>query len=156
MKHPDFSLARSALGRLVLTTAEGVAHEDVVPVRAFPISAAADGLALMSRDGHELAWVERLADLPDDHRTLIEAELANREFMPEIRRITGVSTFATPSTWHVDTDRGRTALLLKGEEDIRRLPGGVLIITDGHGVQFLIRDPHALDRESRKLLDRFL
>lgn len=86
----------------------------------------------------------------------MESELSRREFMPEIRRIRKVSTFATPSSWEVETDRGDTTLLLKGEEDIRRLPGGRLLISDSHGVQFLIRDPAALDRASRRLLDRFL
>jgi len=62
----------------------------------------------------------------------------------------------TPSTWDIETDRGRTQLLLKGEEDIRRLSASVLLVTDGHGVQFLIRDLAQMDRFSRRLLDRFL
>ena len=35
--------------------------------------------------------------------------------MPEIRKILGVSTYATPSTWTVQTDRGQTDLVLRGE-----------------------------------------
>ncbi len=76
--------------------------------------------------------------------------------MPEITRLGAVSSFATPSTWHIETDRGPTQLVLKGEEDIRRLPGGRLLIADQEGVSYLIRDPAALDRSSRRLLDRFL
>ena len=41
--------------------------------------------------------------------------------MPEIRRITGVSGYATPCTWHVETNKGNTSFILKAEEDIRRL-----------------------------------
>lgn len=156
MMNLGFELSRNSLGRLVFISAEGKVHEEVVPVRAFPITAAADGIALMSRDGHELAWIARLSDLVEEQRSLVEAELASREFVPEIRRILGVSTFATPSSWQVETDRGSATLLLKGEEDIRRLPGGMLLIADSHGVQFLIRDLFALDRHSRRLLDRFL
>ncbi len=156
MPNPNFTLTRTLLGRLTLTTQDGQTHDDVVPVRAFPIAAPDEGIALVSMDGHELAWVDRLQELPDDLRDLIAAELASREFMPEIHRIKQVSTFATPSTWQVETDRGDTQLTLKGEEDIRRLPGGVLLIADSHGVQFLIRDLLALDRHSCKLLDRFL
>jgi hypothetical protein len=76
--------------------------------------------------------------------------------MPAILKLYGVSTFVTPSIWDIETDRGRTTLLLKGEEDVRRLSGTVLLVTDGHGVQFLIRDVTQMDRYSRKLLDRFL
>jgi hypothetical protein len=46
--------------------------------------------------------------------------------------------------------------VLKGEEDIRRMGQGVLLVADTHGVQYMIRDLPSLDRHSRKLLDRFL
>ena len=42
------------------------------------------------------------------------------------------------------------------EEDIRRLTGTVLLINDANGVQYMIRDLAAMDKHSRKLLDRFL
>ncbi|MBS1190078.1 MAG: mdlB [Rhodocyclaceae bacterium] len=152
----DFQLARNPIGRLVLTTARGENHEGVVPVRAFPIAAPEEGIALVSPDGHEIAWVDRLADLPAPIRALVEEELASREFVPEIRRIHSVSSFATPSTWAVETDRGDTRLVLKGEEDIRRLSQETLLIADANGIQFLIRDLQALDKTSRRFLDRFL
>jgi len=110
----------------------------------------------VSQDGHELAWVDRLGDLPAAVREMVETELGSREFVPEIRRLISVSTFATPSTWTVETDRGETQFILRGEEDIRRLAGSTMLIADSHGIQFLIRDPQALDRHSRRLLDRFL
>lgn len=156
MNHPGFSLYRDTYGRLVLVDAAGTQHIGAVPVRAFPIGAPEEGFALVSNEGHELAWIERLDDLPVDVRGLIEAELRGREFMPEILRIVGVSSFATPSTWAVETDRGQTQLVLRGEEDIRRFGAHALLIADSHGIQFLVRDIGALDRGSRRLLDRFL
>ncbi|MBL8395309.1 MAG: DUF1854 domain-containing protein [Candidatus Accumulibacter sp.] len=155
-ERPDYQLRRNAFGRLELTGADGETHEGVVPVRAFPISAPDDGLALVDPYGHELAWIDRLAELPQDLRMLLEAELAGREFMPVIKRIVGVASFATPSTWEVETDRGTTSFVLKGEEDIRRLTPPALLIADSHGIHFLIRDRHALDQHSRRILDRFL
>lgn len=152
----DFQLTRNSHGRLQLTAADGRVHDNVVPVRAFPIAAPAEGIALVGTDGHELAWIDRLDTLPGATRSLVEAELASREFVPEIRRLIEVSTYATPSTWTVDTDRGETCFILKGEDDIRRLGAATLMIADSHGIQFLIRDLQALDRHSRKLLDRFL
>lgn len=152
----DFRLTRNPLGRLVFAAPDGEVHEGVAPVRAFPIAAPETGIALVSADGHELAWIDRLTDLPDDTRALLEEELASREFMPEIRSIRRVSSFATPSIWQVETDRGDTAFVLKGEEDIRRLAPATLLIADSQGIHFLVRDIHALDKASRKLLDRFL
>lgn len=152
-----FELRRDAFGRLVLTDAQGAEHVGVLAVRAFPIHAADEGIALVDGDGHELAWVPRLADLAAAARTLIEEELAAREFVPTITRIRSVSSFSTPSTWEVDTDRGAAQLVLKGEEDIRRLSGRTkLLIAASDGLHFHVPDSQALDRASRRLLERFL
>jgi len=151
-----FDLTRNAFGRLVFRDADGTVAEDVGLVRAFPVAAPERGIAVVSPEGRELAWVDALAELPPALRDTIERELSAREFLPEIRRIVRVSSFATPSTWEVETDRGQASLVLNGEEDIRRLDASTLLIADAHGVQFLIRDAAALDKGSRKLLDRFL
>lgn len=152
----DFKLHRNSSGRLVYTAKDGNMQEGVVPVHAFPISAPAEGVALITQDGHELAWIANWDGLPADIRDLLEQELASRKFIPEIHQIRSVSTFATPSVWEVDTDRGRTNLILKGEDDIRRLSHASLLIADSNGIHFLIRDSQQLDKNSRRLLDRFL
>lgn len=150
-------LERNAHGRLVLTLPNGTQHSDVQPVRAFPIAAPGEGLSLVGSDGHELLWIERLADLPAVPRQLIEEELAVREFVPAIQKICAVSSFSTPSTWDIETDRGATQLVLKAEEDIRRLAGRTrLLIASADGLQFKIDDSTQLDKNSRRLLERFL
>ena len=149
-------LSRNAHGRLMLAGAPGEAAREVRPVRAFPLSAPDEGVSLVGEDGHECAWIAGLDQLDEDTRALVEAMLAEHEFMPQIRAIRSVSTFSTPSTWDVDTDRGPTRLVLKGEEDIRRLVGPALLITDGQGLSYHIADRDALDRGSKRLLDRFL
>ena len=152
----NFQLIRNPFGRLVFTATDGTMHEAIVPVRAFPIGAPDEGIALVSTEGHELAWIDRLESLPAETAALIREELESREFVPVIRRIRSVSSFACPSTWDIDTDRGDALLVLKGEEDIRRLGRDKLLIADTHGIQYLVRDLTALDRPSRKILDRFL
>ncbi len=151
-----FQLSRNAFGRLVFAGADGITHEGVIPVRAFPITSPDCGFALIDSHGHELEWIDRLSDLPDELRLIVEADLSGREFIPEIKQIRDVSSFATPSTWYVETDRGKTTLILQGEEDIRRLTSAALLIADSHGIHFLIRDRGALDHHSRRILDRFL
>jgi hypothetical protein len=115
-----FNIARNSFGQLVLTD-PGQGHEGVVPVRAFPIAAPGRG----HRPGQHRrpgSGLDRAPFRPARRqRQLIADEMASREFMPVIQRIENVSSFATPSTWDVETDRGRTSMVLKGEEDIRRL-----------------------------------
>jgi len=153
---PFHDLHLDAHGKLVLTDLDGATHVGVTPVRAHPISAPDEGLSLVGTHGHELAWVERLSALPDGPRKLLEAELAAREFHPVLKRLISVNTFATPSTWRVDTDRGEVDFVLKSEEDIRRLEEGRLLITSTHGVQLEVPDRWALDKPSKRLLERFL
>lgn len=155
-----FTLNRNAFGKLIYIDADGIPHEGVTPVRAFALSAPDHGLSLISAEGKELQWIDRLDALPEDTRTLIAEELAQREFMPVIQRIVSVGSFATPSTWQVETDRGATELILKSEDDIRRLKGtggtNGLLIADSNGIHFMIRDRNALDAHSQKILKRFL
>ncbi len=148
-------LQRDPFGRVTLLL-DGIERGAVVPVRAFAISAPDEGIALVGNEGRELAWIERLEDLPPAQRAIVEEELAAREFMPEIRRIARVSGYVTPCTWTVDTDRGETAFVLKSEESIRRLSRHGLLIADSRGISFLVRDMRELDAASRKVLDRFL
>ncbi len=152
----DFQLHRNAFGQLVFTGADGIEHVDVEPARAFPITSPGEGIALMTRQGKEVAWIPSLAGAPDATRRLVEEELQGREFMPVIQRVCSVSGYATPCTWRVETDRGETTLVLNAEEDIRRLAPPTLLIMDSRGIQFLIRNPLSLDATSRRILERFL
>ena len=148
---------RDAHGRLALTLPDGTVHTGVLPVRAFPLAAPDEGLSLVGSDGHELLWLDRLDDLPTPARALVQEELAAREFVPTIQKILSVSSFSTPSSWEVETDRGTTTLVLKAEEDIRRLRSRTaLLIASASGVQYAIADSTTLDRASRRQLERFL
>lgn len=145
------TLSRDDFGRLLLD------GEPVSPVRAHPISAPDEGISLLGSDGHERRWIPRLSALPAAERELVEGELQSREFHPVLQRLVAVSTFSTPSQWTVETDRGLLQFFLKSEEDIRRIGSeGRLLITSSHGLQLQVPDRWALDRASRRLLERFL
>jgi hypothetical protein len=153
----SFTLERTPFGKLVLTNEAGEVFEGVVPVRAFPIQSPDNGISLVSTDGKEVAWVDLLADVAQPAQDLIRAELSTREFMPVVTRIVSVTSYSTPCTWAVETDRGNTEFVLRGDEDIRRIgKENGLLIADAHGIQYLVRDQFALDAHSKKILDRFM
>lgn len=156
MNEIQIDIERDAFGRLVLTDADGIRHVGIVPVRAFPLSAPDAGVSLVGSDGKEVMWLDRLDRVLPDARDLLAQDLAARDFAPTLLQLHKVSSFGVPSTWTVSTDRGETSFVLKAEEDIRRLDGGALLIASAQGVQFRIPDAKALDRASRKLLERFL
>ena len=156
MASTTFTLHRDPFGKLVMTDADGQVFEGVAPVRAFPIQSPDEGISLVLGNGKEVAWIDHVDALPEPARSLLQEELEGREVMPEIARVKSVSSFATPCTWYVDTDRGETQFVLKGEEDIRRIGATSLLIADSHGIHFLIRDMFNIDKTTRKILDRFL
>ena len=152
----NFTLSKNVFGQLCLQAKSGEFYEQVLPVKAFPISLPEQCIAIVDRDGHELVWLDDLNQVSADNQRMIKEELANREFMPVLTKITEVSSFATPSTWNVETSRGTTQFVLRGEEDIRRISKDMYLISDNHGVQYLIENIQLLDKHSRRLLDRFL
>jgi hypothetical protein len=144
------------LGRLVFRDASGREHGDVTAVRGFPISEPDFGVSICDSAGRELLWIERLSDLPAEPREMLRRDLAQREFMPVLRRIVRISTNAEPCEWEVETDRGRTAFVLRSDEEVRRLDDRRAMVTDANGISYLIPDLASLDAASRHYLERYL
>jgi hypothetical protein len=146
-------LERHAHGRLAFVSAAGTRHEDVDVLRAFPVSAARGPVAIVDGDGGELAWIESLAEITEPLRSLVERELAEREFLPVIQRIDAVSD-GEPAEWTVTTDRGPHRFKVGHVDDVVRQPDGVAFVTDTHGIRYLIPDIDALDGTSRRLFEK--
>jgi hypothetical protein len=150
-----FQLHRDPWGRLIYTDAEGRSHSGVIPARAFPVSDPDHWVSICDSQGQEILWIERLADVPQEARQLLEDELDRREFVPVIKRIVSVTT-EEPSQWSVETDRGPTTFQIQSEDDVRRVEPFQASVLDAHGIRYLIPDYRALDGSSRRLLDHFL
>ncbi|GAB2467710.1 DUF1854 domain-containing protein [Comamonas humi] len=153
---PPLPLSRNTFGRLVLQLDDG-RHAVVTPVRAFPLTAPLEGLSLVGENGKEQHWIAHLDQVDAAARALLDEDLAVREFVPQILRIVSVSSYAMPSLWELETDRGTARMTLKAEEDIRKLDGRRnLLIAAADGVNYKIPDTTRLDKPSRKMLERFL
>jgi hypothetical protein len=153
--HP-FGLHHDAWGQLVLSDADGRQHTGVEVIRAFPLSDPRHRIAICDARGRELVWLDDLDVLPPPLAQQIEEELAKREFVPIIRRVLKVSSPVEPSEWEVETDRGRTSFVLNSEDDVHELDEHRALITDAHGIRYLIADIGQLDATSRRLLERYL
>ena len=125
----SITLYHNPHGQLCWRAPDGTEHRGLVPVRAFPIQAPQEGISLVGPDGKEVLWVAHQNELPPATRQVLEASLAEREFIPVIEHIDAVDSISTPSHWQVRTDRGPATLVLKGEEDIRHLSAQHLLIT---------------------------
>lgn len=151
----EYKLETNAAAQLVLVDAAGVHHEDVRPVRIFPLTDPHRWISLQSSAGTELAFVEDPAALEQDQRACLESALAKRDFIPVIRAIHRISRAADGHDWQVLTDRGPTTFHVENDESIQNLGGARMVIIDHSGTRYLIPDTRALDKASRRRLERY-
>lgn len=151
-----FSFIKDGQGQLTLLDATGHRHENVEPIRAFPISDPEHWISLCDPNGREIVQVRDLSELPAEQRELLVSELTRREFVPVIRRIESISSMAEPCEWFVETDRGPTSFVLNSDEHVRKLGQDRALILDSHGLRYLVPDAKQLDAHSRRLLSRYL
>jgi hypothetical protein len=153
---PSFQLRIDPFGRLVYVDATGQECVDAVPVRAYPITDPGHWVVICDAEGRELRCIEDLSTLPVALRDILENELAQRAFVPQIRRVILVSSYLEPAEWEVETDRGNTRFVLKTEDDVRRLGPHSAMIQDSQGIRYLVPDTRQLDPYGRRAVDRYL
>jgi hypothetical protein len=72
-----------------------------------------------------------------------------------ISQIQAVTPLDARWEWRVVTDRGAIDFIVEQEEHVRALDDGRYVVTDSHGMRYLIQSPAELDATSRRLLGRF-
>jgi len=149
-------LHRDAFGHLVLLTPDGRSTSDVVPVRAFPFSAPDQWISLCDQAGREILCLADLSVLDPQTRELLQAELAQREFIPRIKRILRVVESGGSARWFVQTDRGDTDFELPSEDNVRRMGDDGVLVIDAHGIRYRILSTKELDGPSRRILRQYL
>ncbi|HET7544424.1 MAG TPA: DUF1854 domain-containing protein [Polyangiaceae bacterium] len=123
--------------------------------RAFPLSAPDSHVSLVDEHHFERACFPTLEILPHATREVLLRALARSEFLPQVRRIRSIVQEATLSRWDVDTDRGQRQFVVDQEDHVRPLEDGRHLISDSHGMRYLVPVASELDAVSRKLLSRF-
>jgi hypothetical protein len=153
---PRFGLKHDEFGKLVLIDDQGLRHVGVEPVRAFPITDPNRFVSILDGEGKEIVLVEDLAELTDSVRSVLEAELARREFIPIIEKIVKVHGESHPTEWEVRTDRGPVRFTINGDDDVRHLGPNRALLVDAQGVRYLIPDVRTLDAASQRVLEVWL
>ena len=101
--------------------------------------------------------VAQLSALPTEARQLIEQELVAREFTPVIEYIRERDQLFHPAPGRCAPTAAWHSYSSKGEETSAAWPGApICSSTSAEGLQFRIPDSGALDKHSRRLLERFL
>lgn len=148
-------LERRPDGGLDFVAADGTRHHDVDVRRGFPFSAPEGGVAVLAAGGAELVWIDSLSACDPSLAVILEAILAEREFMPRVERIVSVKE-GRPTEWSVVTDRGPHRFSVAHPDDVSRQPDGGVVLTDTDGIRHRVPPIAALDPRSQRLLERAL
>jgi len=154
MTPQPLTLRRDNDGALVLTLNGKDPVSNVRVVRAAPLSHPARYITFLDAKGHELYTVDRLDDLPEPERRLVQEELAAYYLDSTIQHIYELESEFGVAYWDVETLRGRRDFVVKDvQSSITWLSPTRLLIMDVDGNRFQIPDLRALDRPSRTLLE---
>jgi ATP-binding cassette, subfamily B, bacterial len=123
--------------------------------RCFPLTDPTHFISLVDARGHELLCLETSEALPALSRDALASALAAYELLPRIERIEQLREEATQSSWRVATDRGLRDFVVDQEDHIRRLADGRHLITDSHGMRYVLPLLEELDSASRRLFSPF-
>ena len=141
---------------LTLTLPDGAEHHDVQTIRCFPLTDPDRWLSICDGHGRELACVVEPSQLSEPSRLALAAYRKQREFQPVVERIHRIEHGPNAVAWTVDTDRGPHTIVVKSDDDVRRLADRQVLVIDAHGIRFRIPDAARLDAAGRHLLERYL
>jgi hypothetical protein len=128
----------------------------VRPVRLFPLSEPERWISLVDEGGREVQFIADADELLPSSRDALVRSLRETEFNPNILRILKITGYDVPCEWTVETDRGRTTIIINDDRDLRYVGKHRVQIIDAHGIRYLIMDVSRLDPYSRRVIDWYI
>jgi hypothetical protein len=148
---------RNAEGDLALKVRGDEAPlEGVKARRCLPWSDPERYIALLDKEGKEIALLHSLDELEPASRALIEAELHAKLFSPKISRILEQKDEFEVIAVTAETDRGKVTFELRTRDDVAVLAPNQILFRDADGIAYEIRDARQLDRRTQAWLEEFL
>ena len=100
--------------------------------------------------------IRDLADLPAQHRQMIEECLGEYYLIPKITRVIHYAEKSRGIIMQVETDRGIVDIELRTILQNVKIWGQRLLIRDSNDNRYEIPDISALDARSRRMIDNFI
>ncbi len=127
------------------------------PVRAAPLTDPDRYISFLDARNEEICMVNDLAELDDESRQVVEADLAAHYLTATILSIDSARNEFGTSYWDVQTNRGaRDFVVQNAAENARWLGANRLLLLDVDGNRFEIPAIDRLDKRSIGLMRRVL
>ena len=134
-----------------------VGNEILGPVRvkrAFPLTAPKDIIVIEDMDGEFLGIIKQYTNIDAASVQILETELENEFFLPQISKIYDIKDQMGILTWRVETDRGPRQFEVRNRRaDVRWFSNTHAVIQDADGNKYEIAGLSRLDMASRQKVE---
>src|SRR3712207_4196335 len=93
-------------GTLRITVGNDRSYPAVKLYQAWPLTTPGRYLSFQDAKGEEIVMIERIEELPEESRPVVEEELRRRYLTSRIETINNIRTEFGVTYWNVETDRG--------------------------------------------------
>ena len=125
---------------------------NVQVLRAFPLSSPDENIVLRDGAGKEWGVIEKLKDVDETRRALLQRALDKQYFLPRILKINSLYERFGSAIWDVETDRGPVTINSKSIIDsLSEIGKGRYLLLDTEENRYEIREVEKMDEFSRQL-----
>ena len=121
--------------------------------RMFPITGLTKYIALLDKDGNEIAVIRNIDDLLPESKKVVENCLTEYYMIPKITRFIKMSEKFKIWMWTAETDKGICTFEIRNHiTAIKPLYDGRVLIKDANDNRYEIPDINQLDKKSLKMI----
>lgn len=122
--------------------------------RLFPVTGLRRYIALVDKDGEEIAVIRNIDELLPESKKVIEDCLNEYYMIPRIKRFIEMSEKFAIWMWTAETDRGVCTFEIRNHlTAVKPLYDGRVLIKDANDNRYEIPDIKKLDKKSLKMLN---
>ena len=121
--------------------------------RMFPITGLTKYIALLDKEGNEIAVIRNIEDLMPESKKVVENCLREYYMIPRITRFIKMSEKFKIWMWTAETDKGICTFEIRNHiTAIKPLYDGRVLIKDANDNRYEIPDVNKLDKKSQKMI----
>ena len=140
----DFGEGKKDYGRVIL-------H------RAFPFGDTDSYISVLTVDNEEICVIRSLDVLDEESAKNCLAELENKYYIPEVKKIISITSKFGYTYWMCDTPGGEISFTVADTfKSLIHIGSERIIIIDVDGGRYEIKSLESLDRKSRRLIEIYL
>ncbi len=134
---------------------DGITYYGLKATLLFPMTDRRSYIQLKDANDNEIGILRSFEGLDERSRGILESEIEKAYFIPAITKINSITDRFGVDIWDVETEKGPRSFEVAGKKrSIRYVTNDHIIIRDIDGNRYEIKSLNALDKASRKLIDR--